>query len=41
MTYRTKTYIAAEWEGENDAIEQLKNGIIVIFGVYTLPMHTI
>lgn len=24
MTYRTKTYIAAEWEGENDAIEQLK-----------------
>jgi len=24
MTYRTKTYIAAEWDGEKDAIKQLK-----------------
>lgn len=25
MTYRTKTYIAGEWEGDSDAIEQLYN----------------
>lgn len=23
MTYRTKTYIAGEWDGDSDAIEQL------------------
>lgn len=23
MTYRTKTYIAADWEGDSDAVEQL------------------
>ena len=23
MSYRTKTYIAGEWDGDNDAIEQL------------------
>ena len=24
MVYRTKTYIAAEWDGDKDAVEQLK-----------------
>jgi len=24
MTYRTKTYIAADWDGDNDAVEQLR-----------------
>ena len=23
MRYRTKTYIAGEWSGDNDAVEQL------------------
>ena len=23
MTYRTRTYIAAEWDGDNDAVQQL------------------
>ena len=23
MTYRTRTYIAAEWDGDSDAVQQL------------------
>ena len=42
IAYRTKTYVAGEWSGDSDAIEQLYNGMKEIGGVFIsmMRMHT-
>lgn len=33
MTRRTQTYVAGDWDGDNDAIQQLKSGMKSNVGV--------
>lgn len=39
MAYRTKTYIAADWDGDKAAIDK-PSGMTVKNGIYHLPMFT-
>lgn len=41
MVYRTKTYIAADWDGDKNAVEQLYKWKKVIIGAWIFMMHMI
>lgn len=38
MVYRTRTYIAADWDHDFDAVEQLRKGTTAAIGRLVLPM---
>jgi hypothetical protein len=39
--YKTRTYIAGDWDNDKDAVDQCTNGMIAIIGVFRLLMRTI
>ncbi len=41
MVYRTRTYLAGDWTGDKNAIDQLQNGMTASIGDSILLTHTI